>query len=59
MKNRKELEDKAIDLSKKIDDIKYHCFALTEKKEDELEVLKVAYSTLMWVLGYKNKYETI
>lgn len=54
MKTRKELEDKAIELQKRIWDLET-CWQPSKADVSKIEILKTAYTTIMYVLGYKQE----
>ena len=53
MRTRIELENKAMELRKKIWDLEHNCWLPSDKDTKEAEMFKAMYAALMYALGYK------
>lgn len=58
MKTRKELENKALELQKRIWQLEM-CWNPNKADESKIEILKNVHTTLMWALGYQSRYENL
>lgn len=56
MKNRKDLENKALELEKRIWELEHSCWIVSDGNRQKADILKSAHTVLMWALDYKPRY---